>query len=142
MTRLIELIPIQPPMPRPSSRSEIRRITIDKTRREKSTPPPQHPQPDHSIEHLEAVPRSTIDRHDETSPGQYYHTRRCDITGRYHDLGIKVKSNIQSRRTLAPHHSTTSKERLNIHLVRRHLIDDLLVDSRPRLRTYVTHDRS
>jgi hypothetical protein len=54
-----------------------------------------------------------------------------------HHSRVRIDADVDAARPLPPKHSAGSKERLNVHIMRRHLTDDLLVDARPSLRTRI-----
>lgn len=134
MPILVELVPVHPPA-RAARFHRVRRIAVDEPVRSA----PAIPQVRYPIADDEGVPRDTaratpIDAGDTGSPSELG-PEPLDRAS------IHVDADGRPRRPLPDHDGATAQERLDVHIVRRLLTDDLLVDARPSLTTRVTHSR-
>lgn len=119
--RKLELAPIQATL-RTTRRHQIRRISIDKG----TGPPSPFPQVRYPIAHDDVVATTATAKTSDTVPRNGNHP------------SVTINPNIHQRRSFPEKHRTTAQERLNVHLVRRHLTDDPLSHTRTGLTTRVT----
>lgn len=123
MVDVRQLTPVKATMS-PAGTHQIRRIEINKGRRR----PPPSLKIRYRIRNLKPVLHARA------------HTVTTDGVGRApQHFSIQVYTYVQPRRQLRPHHRGRTKERLNIHIMRRNQIDDPLHDARRVLTTGIAH---
>ena len=137
------------PRPRPTRGKHVRRITIHQD----ISPHPQPPKKRQTISHQQAKPGDPIARQSEARRTRSHHAnfnegrRRplsiataAELAGNgEHRSFIQIHADVHQSRQLPTQHRTRPQERLDVHIMRRHQINQTLEGPATVLPPHISH---